>query len=288
MSSITLDHIILVVSDLDVASQQFNQLGFSVFPGGTHTNNLTHNVLVPFSDGTYLELLATINPSPFHILRLLKRLRLLGLYTSNQNALDRRLIEDLASGVGMNDYALLSFDLDHEVSCLYERGIKFTDPIPGELTLPNNKEIKWRTSVPKTNDLPFLIDDVTTRELRVPSIEDDKHPNGITGIAGISILVSNLVDSMSRYRSLLGKEPKTQPVFPQPGTQTTEYALEKRFISLSSPLPGNSTLKKVLQSRKGRPFGIYFKTAVGEKSELLSLTYLPGEGATLSRSHKLL
>lgn len=288
MSTITLDHIILVVSELEVASQQFNHLGFSVILGGEHSNGLTHNALVPFSDGTYLELLATINPSLFHLLRMLKRVKLFGFYSSNQTAIERRLNDDLACGVGINDYALLSFDLDHEVSNIYERGVKFTEPIPGGRICPDGKEINWRTAVPKTNDLPFLIDDVTTRELRIPSIEDDVHPNGIFGIAGVSMLVSNLVESMARYRGLLGEEPKSQPIFPQPGTQTIEYTLENRFILLSSPLPGNSTLRKLLQARKGRPLGIFFKTKEAEKGEYLSLTYLPEKGATLSRSHRLL
>jgi hypothetical protein len=288
MSSITLDHIIIVVSNLDAALDQFTQLGFRVHPGGVHSSCFTHNALVPFSDGTYLELLSTIKPTSFHSLKVLKRLRLLGFYTTNQTAIERRLYDDLASGVGMNDYALLSLDLDHEVSRCNKLGLNFSNPIPGGRIRPDGREINWRTAVPQTNDLPFLIDDVTTRELRVPAIESNGHPNGITGIAGMTLLVSNHVESMARYRGLLGEEPKSQPIFPQPGTQTAEYAFEHRFISLSSPLPGNTNLRKLFQMRHGRPIGIFFETIEKEMGEYLSLTYLPEKGATLSRSHRLI
>jgi hypothetical protein len=288
MSTLTLDHIILVVSDLDIATRQFNQLGFSVVEGGIHTGGLTHNALVPFSDGTYLELLATTRSSSLRTIGWLKSLRLLSLYTANQTAISRRLIENIADGVGMNDFALLSLDLDHEVSMIQERGLAFTNPIPGGRIRPDGQEIAWRTSVPQTIDLPFLIDDLTPRNLRLPPASESIHPNDILGIRGITILVSNLVDSMARYRSLIGEEPTTQPNFPQPGTQSSQFTLETRFLSLAGPLPGNSTLRKLLNRRSGRPLGIFFRTAENGTDDLLSLTYLPEKGATLSRSRILL
>jgi hypothetical protein len=288
MNSLTLDHIILVVSDLQVASRQFSQLGFSVIAGGVHSGGLTQNALVPFPDGTYLELLATTRSSTLRKLSLLKRLRLLGIYTSNETAIGRRLIYDLASGVGMNDYALLSSDLQHQVNSVKERGISFTDPIPGGRLRPDGKEISWRTSVPNSIDLPFLIDDLTPRETRAPVVEENYHSNGILGINGLTILVSNLVESMAHYRSLLGDDPITQPHYPQPGTQSSEFTLDTRFLSIVTPLPGNSALRSLLKRRAARPLGIFFRTIENGQGELLSLTYLPEKGATLARSRVLL
>jgi len=288
MSTLTLDHIILIVSDLKVATNQFSQLGFSVVPGGVHTGGLTHNALVPFADGTYLELLATTRTPTLRTIGFLKRMRLLGVYTANQTAIGRRLIEDIAGGVGMNDYALLSLDLDHEIAALHERGVTITDPIPGGRIRPDGQEITWRTAVPQTLDLPFLIDDLTPRELRVPAASENMHANGILGISGLTILVSNLVESMAHYRALLGEEPKTQPHFPQPGTQSSEFSLEERSFSLAGPLPGSSTLRKLLRPRGARPVGIFFTTTKSDPDDFLSLTYFPDKGATLSRSRVLL
>jgi len=288
MSTLTLDHIIIIVSDLKGATRQFSQLGFSVIPGGVHTGGLTHNALVPFADGTYLELLATTRTSTLRTIGLLKRMRLLGVYTANQTAIGRRLIEDIAGGVGMNDFALLSLDLDHEIAAIHDRGVTITYPIPGGRIRPDGQEITWRTAVPQTLDLPFLIDDLTPRELRVPAASENMHANGVAGISGITILVSNLVESMSHYRALIGEEPRTQPHFPQPGTQSSEFSLETRYFSLAGPLPGSSSLRKFLRPRGARPVGIFFNTVNSDPDDFLSLTYFPDKGATLSRSRVLL
>ncbi|MGB3701303.1 MAG: VOC family protein [Anaerolineales bacterium] len=287
MNRLALDHIILVVSDLQIATRQFTQLGFSVIPGGVHSGGSTHNALVPFPDGTYLELLSTTKSSRLSFLFLLKKLHLLGLYIGDDTAINRRLIDDLASGIGMADFCMLSGDLDQEISLLMARGSHFTDPISGGRLRPDGQEIAWRTAVPSSLDLPFLIDDSTPRELRVPSISDDFHKNGILGITGVAILVTNLVESMARYRAFLGDDPVSQTQFPQPGTQSSDFDLNNQFISILSPVRGNSALLKPLKYRPSRPVGIFFKTADNGTRDPLCLTYLPERGATLSRSKVL-
>ena len=287
MNSLTLDHVILVVSDLQIATSQFTQLGFSVIAGGVHSGGLTHNALVPFPDGTYLELLSTTRGATLKTLGILKRLRLLGMYTADETEINRRLIDDLASGVGMNDFCLLSLDLEKELSSIKERGLVFTDPITGGRLRPDGKEITWRTAVPTTVDVPFLIDDLTPRKIRIPVVENDYHSNGVLGIDGIMVLVTNLVESMAHYRALLGDEPVTQPQYPQPGTQSSEFTLDNRFLSIVSPLPGSAALRSLLKRRAARPVGIFFQTAENGKDDLLSLTYLPDKGATLSRTRIL-
>ena len=213
---------------------------------------------------------------------------MLGIYTSNETEIGRRLIEDLASGVGMNDYSLLSLDLEHQVNSIKERGAYFTDPIPGGRIRPDGEEIAWRTAVPQSIDLPFLMEDLSPKEIRVPNVDEDFHDNGILGIEGLTIMVSNLVESMAHYRALLGDDPVTEPRYPQPGTQASEFILDNRFLSIVTPLPGNSLLRNLLKKRSSRPIGIFFRTLENGKSDRLSLTYLPKKGVTLSRSLILL
>lgn len=282
MSTLSLDHVILVVSDLQVATRQFTQLGFSVISGGVHSSGLTQNALVPFPDGTYLELLATVRGSMLKYLRLLRKLGLLGVYTANESAINKRLIGDLASGVGMNDYSLLSTELAHELPLMKERGAIFTTPIPGGRIRPDGKEIQWRTAVPNCTDLPFLIEDLTPRKVRVPEVEEDYHSNGITSIKGLIVLVTNLVESMAHYRAMLNMEPVTQPRFPQPGIQSSEFNFDNRYFTIIGVRPGNSELLGLLKPRKARPAGIIFQSSADD--DFLSLTYLPGRGATLSKS----
>ena len=59
---IRLDHLVLLVRDLELASADYESLGFAVTPGGEHADGLTRNALVPFQDGTYLELVSFLDP----------------------------------------------------------------------------------------------------------------------------------------------------------------------------------------------------------------------------------
>jgi hypothetical protein len=288
MSSLTIDHIIIVVSELELAAEQFKQLGFSIIPGGVHSGGLTHNSLVPFADGTYLELLATTRTTTFSFFKILKRLRLLNLFTTRQTAISRRLNEDIANGVGMVDFSMLSSDLSHDVAVVRKGGLIITDPIHGGRIRPDGQEISWRTAVPQTTDIPFLIDDITPRELRVPNVADQFHSNQIQGIYGISIIVSDLVESMAHYHTLLGEEPASEVKFPQPGTQTYHYNIEGKFISLSGPLPGTTALHQFLNHRPAKPLGIFFQTDDKSSDNLLSFTYSQDKGATLSSSRMLI
>lgn len=255
-----------------------------MIPGGVHSGGLTHNALVPFPDGTYLELLSTTRPAKLKLLFLLKRLRLIRFYIGNETAINRRLITDLASGIGMADFCLSSGDLEKDISRIEARGERLSRLIPGGRVRPDGKEIAWQTSVPRTLDLPFLIEDVTARELRLPVVGEKYHKNGILGIGGLIILVSNLVESMSRYRALLGDDPISQAQYPQPGTQSSEFRSAQYFLTLLTPLPGHSALRKPLNHRPSRPVGIFFRAVENGSRDPLCLTYLPERGATLSRS----
>ena len=57
-----LDHLVVLVSDLDQAIRGCEGLGFAVTSGGEHADGLTCNALIPFKDGSYLELVAFVDP----------------------------------------------------------------------------------------------------------------------------------------------------------------------------------------------------------------------------------
>jgi hypothetical protein len=52
--------------------------------------------------------------------------------------------------------------------------------------------------------LPFLIEDVTARDLRVPGGASWRHPNGVTGITCLDIVVTALDKASDAYERLLG------------------------------------------------------------------------------------
>ena len=57
-----LDHLVILVDDLDLAAADYERLGFAVTLGGEHADGLTRNALIPFDDGSYFELVSFLDP----------------------------------------------------------------------------------------------------------------------------------------------------------------------------------------------------------------------------------
>jgi hypothetical protein len=158
------DHVVYVVTDLAAGSAEWSGRGFTVTPGGEHAGGLTHNALIGFEDGSYLELIA------FHDIAAAK-----GKH-SWQPVAER--------GGGWADFALLSNDVLKDAHGLGE--ILLRPPEDGGRTRPDGLAIAWRVARLRA-PLPFLIEDITARELRVPHGEAAKHANGTRGIASVEV-----------------------------------------------------------------------------------------------------
>src|SRR3989454_5694349 len=166
-----LDHVVMVVRDLDSATDDYRRRGFTVTPGGEHADGLTHNALVPFADGSYLELVA------FHDLG---------------RSLTHPWWNIAADGGGVADFALLSDNLAADSAALAD--LVKRQPQEGGRVRPDGVELKWRTAVLKP-PLPFVIEDLTPRELRVPGGAATEHANGASGIAAVVVGTTNVGDT---------------------------------------------------------------------------------------------
>jgi hypothetical protein len=51
----------------------------------------------------------------------------------------------------------------------------------------DGERLEWKVAIPLSNELPFLIDDVTPREKRVPHGEDAEHRIGARGTAELTV-----------------------------------------------------------------------------------------------------
>ncbi|PSQ09805.1 hypothetical protein BRC93_12015 [Halobacteriales archaeon QS_5_70_15] len=58
------DHAVVAGSDLDALGTAFADVGLETEYGGEHSNGVTHNRTLGFADGSYLELISTIEPGP--------------------------------------------------------------------------------------------------------------------------------------------------------------------------------------------------------------------------------
>ena len=53
----SLDHLVIAVHDLDRSIADYRSMGFTVNPGGRHPGRSSHNALIVFADGAYIELI---------------------------------------------------------------------------------------------------------------------------------------------------------------------------------------------------------------------------------------
>lgn len=240
-----LDHIVILVHDLEAAISDYTQLGFTVVRGGDHPGGATHNALVAFADGAYLELIAFKQPSEQH-----------PWWKKAQQA-----------GEGLVDYALLPEDTAAVIAAARERGLTLQGPIEGGRERPDGVRLEWQTARSSTADLPFLCSDRTPRALRVPEGKLRNHSNGATGVAGITIAVGELAASVARYQALLGDAGTlmSAPV-PLPGfsLDTTGFVLRNSRITLVTPTSSendaNAAVRAQLAGRGEGPFAVAFYT----------------------------
>ena len=202
-----IDHIVILVRDLDQASDGYAAAGFTVVPGGVHAGGDTHNALVGFADGTYLELIA---------------------FTAPDKESPHRWWRRLAKGEGFIDYAVLSDGLDADAAAMRARDVDAESPVVGGRDRPDGQHVGWKnlhlTAAPARMALPFAIEDTTPRSLRVPSGDSAAHANGAAAASSLTLIVTDLAAAVRRLGAVLD----------QPGEPTSHDAGEAHTFRVGS------------------------------------------------------
>jgi catechol 2,3-dioxygenase-like lactoylglutathione lyase family enzyme len=254
-----IDHIVILVHDLDTAVADYTRLGFSVVRGGDHPGGATHNALVIFADGAYLELIAFKQPSEAH-----------------------QWWKHSRHGEGLIDYALLPESTADDVAAARSRGANYEGPTDGGRLRPDGVRLEWQTARATTPDLPFLCGDLTPRELRAPAGDLRQHANGAIGVAGITIAVHDAAASLERYRALLGDAAVVvgAPVaLPGIGATVATLQLEESHIVLAAPTgagPAAAALRERLNTRGEGPYAFTLATTPGAHAGALDITLAHG------------
>ncbi len=191
MTDWQLDHGVIAVRDLATATDHYRELGFSVTSGGTHPGGWTHNALIAFADGFYLELLA---PTEIRFLH------------DAEAIAARNFLFALAGDEGGVGLSLSTHQLPLAVAAMQARGIAIDAPRPGGRMRPDGVRLDWLLAMPGRSMLPFFIQDVTPRVLRVPGEPAAiTHANGARGIDSVILHTAAPAEWDHRISAMLGR-----------------------------------------------------------------------------------
>jgi hypothetical protein len=217
------DHALIFVTDLAQAVRDYAALGFTVIPGGVHEGDPTENALVPFADGSYVELIAFRRRSTLALLRVLARL---GLVTRVARApLARRFAVRAARGPGLIDVALCVDAVAPVIETARRSGRIIDGPVAGCRAAADGSPIAWELGVPQDDALPLLIADVTPRALRTAT-SGIVHANGVTGVTRVVLPVRDVAAAAAAFRDVLGVAPRANGAGASLSIGTTDLALE--------------------------------------------------------------
>lgn len=251
-SHLAFDHIIIAVRDLEAALADYQALGFAAYYGGKHTHKATHNALIALADGSYIELLAPVDPDDVDA-----------------------SVELLEAGEGFAGYALLSPDLAADAVRLAESGPAFTGPHAGHRARYDGERVAWQTinfdDQPRS---PFLIADETPHELRVENAPDKiDHANGIVATGQVVIAVQDLDAARERYTAILGEGPTTgaSTFAPIRDAHALHFVLANCTLTLAAPADAASPLVAHLAGRSERPYMLRLHTTRARAAGLLDV-----------------
>ena len=230
-----IDHVVIVVKDLAQAATDYEQLGFTVVPGGQHPVG-SHNVLIAFADSSYLEVIA------FY-----------------REAVDHRWWEPLNKGERFVDFCFQTDDLRGDTKKLQAAGVAINDPVPWSRKRPDGCELKWLLSLATGSHrgvAPFLIEDVTPRSERIP--QTFHHRNGVTGIDKVTVAVGELGQIEKWYGSLLEKR-GTAITVADLGAQGLRFEVGPHILEFLTPRDAASPLVDWLHRFGPSPYSVVLK-----------------------------
>jgi catechol 2,3-dioxygenase-like lactoylglutathione lyase family enzyme len=227
-----IDHVVIVVEELESAIANYSRAGFTVVRGGKHPIG-THNALMAFGDGSYFELIAFLRQSTGH---------------SWQTALDK--------GGGIVDFCMRTDDLAADVESMRRAGAKIGNPYPLTRDRPDGYHLSWVLAVPEppfNGQVPFLIKDDTPRDERVP--RERSHKNGATGIRTLAIAMND-PGLTSRYYARVLKRPGAPINRPDLEAAGVSFTIGPNEVQLLATKSENGPLGQWIRDRGQSPFEV--------------------------------
>lgn len=231
-----IDHLVIVVTDLEKAAKDYERIGFTVVPGGRHPVG-SHNALISLADGSYIEIIA------FY-----------------REAFDHRWWGPLLKGERLVDYCMQTDDLRGDTQKLRDAGVAINDPVPWSRTRPDGYELKWLLSLATGSHrgvAPFLIQDITPREERIPEQRD--HGNGVTGIHKLTVVTAEISTLERWYKAVLGMPGR--PIEDEDlKAKGVEFAVGSHLLEFLSPADPQSPLMDWMRMYGPSPYAVFLRS----------------------------
>ena len=220
-----IDHVTIGGSRLQDLQQAFAEVGLATDYGGAHSNNITHMSLLGFDDGSYMELISTLEPgqtSPWW---------------------DAHINGD----GGPCAWAVDVEDVAEEARRTRAAGIAVDGPRHYTRKRPDGRRIEWDLAVVGDQGmgavLPFLIKDRTPRSLRV-SPSASVTSTELTGVELVVLGVNDIEHASRLFSQVYGLPLPERGELPHFGATTACFA-GQRFM-LAAPLEADNWLAQRL------------------------------------------
>lgn len=245
---LTIDHVTIAGSALPPMQDKFAQLGLTTDYGGPHSNGITHMALLGFQDGSYIELISSLEPNP-----------------PATAFWSRHIVND----GGPCAWAIQVADVATEAARVAGLGITVEGPAYYNRQRPDGQLVEWDLAF-LGNDgagamLPFIIKDITPRSLRVqPSASVAGRDCPLTGLARVILGVPDLAAAVSLFRRVYNwPEPIRET---KPARQAELAYFPETPVILATPTVADSVLGKRLVKYGPSPWGYLLGTSDFELS----------------------
>ncbi|AFK20457.1 VOC family protein [Haloferax mediterranei ATCC 33500] len=156
----TIDHVAFGGIELYELRAAANEVGLTPTYGGEHSSGTTHMAVVPFPDGSYLELIAP---------------------TLGTDAEDAGFWPThLAAGAGPTAWCIEASDITASAKAAIDAGVPVDGPHEAARERPDGRLVEWDMCFEGTDQrLPFTIRDRTPRGYRVPKAAQNTSVRGL-------------------------------------------------------------------------------------------------------------
>lgn len=239
-----IDHIVIAAQSLERAIETYRDLGFTVVEGGRHPYG-SYNALIGFADGTYIELLSFYEESPAHPWWALLHER----------------------GGGLIDFCMATDDIRSDLAALRAQGVDCGELTEGGRARPDGYEVKWinnKVGGAWQGLIPFIIEDVTPRDERLP--QEREHANGVTGIHCLRLATGDAARYAGVMSAALGAEGQSI-TDDGAGAGGIRLKVGGHRLEYLSPNREGSPLAAHLAGNRPAPYSVSFRT-MGEARQL--------------------